>query len=146
MTPDADDARLIGETLANPGQFAGIFDRHAATLLGYLTRRVGQSSAEDLLGELFRIAFESRHRYDLTRPNARPWPDGIAADLFLKHFRSNKRGDEAVRRVLHQDRPTDVPFDDRIVADMVDAQRARRLTDLVERLTPDDRETILLYA
>ena len=64
----------------------------------------------------------------------------------MKHFRSNKRGDEAVRRVLHQDRPTDVPFDDRIVADMVDAQRARRLTDLVERLTPDDRETILLYA
>ena len=42
-----------------------------------------------------------------------------------------------MRRVLHQDRPTDVPFDDRIVADMVDAQRARRLTDLVERLTPE---------
>ena len=96
VTPDADDARLIGESLANPGQFAGIFDRHSATLLGYLTRRVGQSSADDLLGELFRIAFESPHRYDLTRPNARPWLYGIAANLFLKHFRSISHRDRSV--------------------------------------------------
>ncbi|MBK6437543.1 MAG: hypothetical protein IPF88_02800 [Candidatus Microthrix sp.] len=69
-------------------------DRHAATLLGYLTRRVGQSSAEDLLGELFRIAFESPHRYDLTRPNARPWLYGIAANLFWSTF---ARTSEATR-------------------------------------------------
>lgn len=147
MTPEPDgddDAHLIGS--ADPNEFAGIFDRHAATLLGYLTRRVGRSDAEDLLGDLFRIAFESRHRYDPMRPNARPWLYGIAANLVLKHHRSNSRGQAAQRRLNHQDRPTAVPFDERIVDEMVNAQRALQLTDLVEQLAPDDRETIVLYA
>lgn len=146
MTPDADDALLICDSLSDPAVFAGIFDRHAGTLLGYLTRRVGRSNADDLVGELFRIAFESRHRYDLTRPNARPWLYGIAANLVLKHHRSNARGDAALRRVIRQDRPTDVPFDERIVDGMANVQRAEQVTDLIERLMPDDRETILLFA
>jgi DNA-directed RNA polymerase specialized sigma24 family protein len=61
-----DDADLIHRSLADPSAFARIYDRHAAVLLTYLIRRVGVSAAEELLGELFRIAFESRARYDTT--------------------------------------------------------------------------------
>jgi RNA polymerase sigma factor (sigma-70 family) len=144
--PTSDDAGLIGHSIARPNEFAGIFDRHAATLLGYLVRRVNRPSAEDLLGELFRIAFESRHRYDLTRPDARPWLYGIAANLVLKHHRSTRRSFSAVQRLTRQDRPTGVPFDDRIVDAMASSERALQVTGLLDQLAPDDRETILLFA
>jgi hypothetical protein len=53
-TPD--DAQLIRSSLIDPQAFAGIFDRHASDLLAYLTRRVGRTDGDTLLGELFRIA------------------------------------------------------------------------------------------
>lgn len=146
MTPvsNDDDARLIGESLANPAAFAEIFDRHAATLLRYLTRRVGRSDADDLLGDMFRIAFESRHRYDLTRPDAKPWLYGIAANLVLKHHRSTSRGDSALRRLVRLDRPVAVPFDEAIVDNAENTQRVRQLVGLLDELAVEDRETVLL--
>lgn len=54
------DAEMIRRSLVDPSDFAGIFDRHAPTLLGYCTRRLGRVDAEDVLAEAFRIAFETR--------------------------------------------------------------------------------------
>lgn len=142
--PNDADARLIGESIANPVAFAAIFDRHAATLHRYLNRRVDRTTAEDLLGDLFRIAFESRDRYDLTRPDARPWLYGIAANLVLKHYRSSSRGDSALRRLGRLDTRTVVPFDEAIVDRAEDSQRVRQLVELLDDLSPDDRETVLL--
>lgn len=88
MKPAAKDSRLIADSLVDPAAFAGIFDRHAAVLLRYMMRRVGPSDAESLLGELFRVAFESRSRFDLSRSDARPWLYGIAANLVIKHHQT----------------------------------------------------------
>ena len=56
------DAEVIGRSLGEPEAFGLIHDRHPATLLRFLGRRVGGKVAEGLVGELIRIAFERRWR------------------------------------------------------------------------------------
>lgn len=149
MRPVPDDALLISESLASTTAFAGIFDRHAAKLLRYLSRRIGPVDAEDLLGELFRIAFESRARYDLTRSDARPWLYGVAANLVLKHLRSTRRGESAKLRLINGDRLTPLSFDDEIVDGIDDAQRLQQITlllDFAERPTITDGEITVRLA
>src|SRR5216683_36094 len=61
------DAEVIGRSVDEPEAFGLVYDRHAATVLRFLGRRVGVEAAEGLLGELFRIAFERRKTFDSTR-------------------------------------------------------------------------------
>lgn len=85
------DAELIRASLADPASFAGVFDRHSASIHRYLLRRVGPAAAEDLVGETFTVAFRSRQRYELDRPDARPWLFGIATNMVHHHWRSSSR-------------------------------------------------------
>src|SRR5499426_4012833 len=85
------DAEVIGRSLAEPETFGVIYDRHAATLLRFLGRRVGTKVAEGLLGELFRIAFERRKTFDPSRGSALPWLYGIGSNVLLKHRRAEAR-------------------------------------------------------
>src|SRR5215510_555139 len=71
------DAAIISASLADPGCFGALFDRHATVVFRYLVRRVGVDEADALLGEVFRVAFEKRATYDTARMNARPWLYGI---------------------------------------------------------------------
>lgn len=141
-----DDARIIQQSLSDPSAFAAVYDRHAPVLLTYLSRRVGVSDAEGLLGELFRIAFESRARYDTTRPNARPWLYGIAANLVLNHYRSRGRNRAAVERLAHRGEDPLEPFDERIAEDAATLELLRRVVAVIAGLPDHDREVVFLYA
>lgn len=66
------DAEVIGRSLGEPEAFGLIYDRHAAPLLRFLGRRAGAKVAEGLVGELFRIAFERRTTFDVSRASALP--------------------------------------------------------------------------
>src|SRR5207237_5521978 len=85
------DAEVIGRSLGEPEAFGLIYDRHAATLLRFLGRRVGAEVSEGLVGELFRIAFERRKTFDAARASALPWLYGIGSNLLLKHRRGEAR-------------------------------------------------------
>ena len=61
------DGAVIAGSLETPGAFGVIFDRHGSTLLRFLARRVDPAEAEDLLGEVFRIAFERRSAFERDR-------------------------------------------------------------------------------
>src|SRR6202008_811984 len=91
MVSALSDAEVIGRSLNEPEAFGLIYDRHAATLLRFLGRRVGAGGAEGLVGELFRIAFEQRKTFDLSRTSALPWLYGIGSNLLLKHRRGEAR-------------------------------------------------------
>jgi RNA polymerase sigma-70 factor (ECF subfamily) len=99
------DAALIADSLHDPAHFGPIFDRHATVLHRYLVRRIGADEADGMVGEVFRIAFEKRHSYDLERPTARPWLYGIATNLLAKHRRSESRRLHAVARLAAQRLP-----------------------------------------
>jgi RNA polymerase sigma-70 factor (ECF subfamily) len=93
------DGAVIAGSLETPGAFGVIFDRHGSTLLRFLARRVDPAEAEDLLGEVFRIAFERRSAFERDRDSARPWLYGIAANVVAKHYRSEARRSRAMARV-----------------------------------------------
>ena len=136
------DAEVIAASRADPAEFAEIYDRHAGAIVRFLVRRVG-GDGEELLGEVFRIAFERRDAFDVGRADAAPWLYGIAANLVAKHRRSAARRTRALARIDRQ-RPDDEA--DRIVA-MIDADRRwPEVTTLIARLPAGEREVVLLYA
>ena len=85
------DAALIEQSWHEPETFAELYDRHAAPIHRYVTRRLGDGAADDIVAETFLVAFGSRHRYDLARSDARPWLYGIAANVIGKHRRTEVR-------------------------------------------------------
>src|SRR2546430_17286126 len=85
------DADLLRGSLGDPRRFAALFDRHAGVLFRFLIRRGGRDTADELLGETFRIAFERRSTLDGRQPSARPWLYRIATHLVAKHRRAEAR-------------------------------------------------------
>ena len=138
------DAQIISMSNADPDRFGEIFDRHFPTIHRYLHRRVGRELANDLASETFSVAFRSRSRFDAGRDDAAPWLYGIAANLLRDHHRSERRRLLAYART-GVDPILDGGFDAvdaRLDADAEGPAVARALA----RLTPGDRETLLLYA
>jgi DNA-directed RNA polymerase specialized sigma24 family protein len=127
------DAALIARSIAEPVSFAQLFDRHAAVLQRFLVRRVGADAADGLVGETFRIAFETRGRYDTARPAALPWLYGIATHLIGKHRRAEARRLRATAALAAQRMP-DGDAGERVGADL-DARRLfARVADAIAEL------------
>jgi RNA polymerase sigma factor (sigma-70 family) len=142
MSPPS-DAEVIGRSLGDPEAFGQIYDRHAATVLRFLGRRVGADAAEGLVGELFRIAFERRKAFDPSRASALPWLYGIGANLLLKHRRGEARRLRASARMAAADEAADR----RARAGAVDARLLfPRVADAIAALPDGEREALLLFA
>lgn len=138
------DAQIIATSESDPSRFGEIFDRHFPAIHRYVNRRVGRELADDLTAETFSVAFRSRERFDPTRDDAAPWLYGIAANLLRDHQRSERRRLLAYART-GVDPVQDGGFDAadaRLDASSAGPAVARALA----RLTPGDRETLLLYA
>src|SRR5258707_7880080 len=94
------DAELIGRSLAGDGQaFMEVIVRHEGAVGACLAGRVGREAAEDLLGDVWVAAFESRRTYDRSFavfPGCGPGRRGPAAG----HARGRRR-----RGLLRQREP-----------------------------------------
>ena len=136
------DAEVIGRSLGEPEAFGLIYDRHAATLLRFLGRRVGADVAEGLVGELFRVAFERRKTFDASRATALPWLYGIGSNLLLKHRRGEARRLRSSARMAVRETP-----DRRASAGALDARLLfPRVAGAIEALPDGEREALLLFA
>jgi RNA polymerase sigma factor (sigma-70 family) len=83
------DAELIGRSLAGDGEaFMEVIGRHEVAVGAYLARRAGREAAEDLLGDVWVAAFESRKTYDQSYAGARPWLYGVALNRLRRYWRS----------------------------------------------------------
>jgi len=142
---EVSDGAVIAESLEAPAAFGVIFDRHGSTLLRFLARRVDPSEAEDLLGDVFRIAFERRSTFELDRDSARPWLYGIAANVVAKHHRSEARRLRAVARVAADRGVEDDPAD-RAVAAADAGARWTRVMDALGTLPAAERQILQLVA
>jgi RNA polymerase sigma-70 factor (ECF subfamily) len=88
------DAELIGRSLAGDGEaFMQVIRRHEAAVGTYLARRAGREAAEDLLGDVWMAAFESRRTYDRSFAGARPWLYGVALNRLRRYWRSRPAED-----------------------------------------------------
>jgi RNA polymerase sigma-70 factor (ECF subfamily) len=140
------DAELLARAATEPGLFGVVFDRHFATIHRYLERRIGRDGADELSGEVFRIAFEQRKRFRPVHESALPWLYGLATNLMLKRWRGERREAQAVARLEAESRNGDVraadESDDRLAAT---ASRKRLLAALA-RLPAGDRDVVVLVA
>src|SRR4051812_49955570 len=85
----ASDADLIGRSLdGDVDAFVEVVERHEVAVGSYLARRAGRDAAEDLLGEVWVAAFESRRSYDRSYDDARPWLYGVALNRLRRYWRS----------------------------------------------------------
>lgn len=139
-----DDAAVILLSRDDPEAFGLLFRRHASQLQRYIMRRIGPDAAEDVLAETFVTAFGHRGRYDVTRPDARPWLYGIATNLVGRH----RRAEVSQLRVFERTGidPVVAAFtdhaDERTSADAV----KRLLAAAMSRLRPGYRDALLLVA
>jgi RNA polymerase sigma-70 factor (ECF subfamily) len=139
------DAEVVAASLAEPRRFGELFDRHATVLHRYVVRRIGPADAGAIVGEVFRIAFEKRDRYDCNRESARPWLYGIATNLVAKHRRGEGRRLRAVARLAaaRDDPRADIAD---AVTDRVDAARRwERVADAVTALPQPERDALVLH-
>jgi RNA polymerase sigma-70 factor (ECF subfamily) len=144
VAPDVGDAVVIEASLRDTERFAVLYDRYAAQIYRYAYRRIGPELAEDVVAETFLAAFRQRGRYDLARPDARPWLFGIVT----KEIARRRRAEEARYRALAKaGGPEAVDgFADRVAA-AVSAQAVRGpLAKALARLSPADRDVLLLVA
>lgn len=139
-----DDAAIIEGSLRRPERFAEIFDRHAPHIQRYLARRLGQQAADDLVAETFLVAFDKRARYDLARPNARPWLYGIATNLIGQHHRAEVR--EYRLRNLVARQPDLDGHADRVAAKVTAQAMHATLAGALTELNQGDRDVLLLIA
>lgn len=137
------DSDAISASTTNPADFAAIFDRHFDAVHAYLQRRIGRDFADELSAETFLIAFDSRARYDLARPDARPWLFGIATNLLHRHRRHELRQLRAYARSASD--PVLDAFDG--VDARIDASSIRReLVDGLTRVPAEELDALLLFA
>ena len=139
------DADWLARSLTDPPSFGRLFDRHAADVRGYLARRVGVDLADDLVGQVFLTAFESRHRYEPSRAEVRPWLFGIATNLVRRHRRVEARGLAATARL--DPGPSSVSDSTDAVAGQVDAAASvQEIAAALAGMSGGVRDALLLYA
>jgi RNA polymerase sigma-70 factor, ECF subfamily len=133
------DGTLIEQSVrGRPEAFVEVVSRHEVAVHGYLARRAGRDSADDLLGEVWVRAFGARGGYDPGFPDARPWLYGIARNVLREHWRT--------RSAAHfpADRAAD-PWDG-VVARLDSAAWTPALASALATLQPGDRDVLLLVA
>ena len=141
------DAEVIVASIARPAEFGVIFERHIAVIHGYLARRVGPDAADELVGDVFTIAFAARERFDPAVDTARPWLFGIATRLVARWYRSAERRDRAYERALTAGVASAADNAYALADERIDAAtQARRLGVALDALADGDRDALLLYA
>lgn len=125
--------------------FDQIFDDYAADIFKYLARRLGDQNAADVTAEVFRLAIEGRTRYDPSRGmGVRPWLYGIAANLIRSHYRKEERQRRALKRLTWSAVPSGgFEFDD-VDERLVTAEQLPIVLTVIDELSIEDRETLLL--
>ncbi|MCO5969160.1 RNA polymerase sigma factor [Actinoallomurus soli] len=143
-TREVTDGEAIAESITDPERFSQVFDRHWDAIHRYVVRRLGPEVAEDVSAETFIVAFRARGRYDLTRPDARPWLFGIATNLIGEHRRAERRRQRALAQANAE--WTAVPFDEGSDARVTAQRLGPRIAAALTRLSAAERDLLLLIA
>jgi RNA polymerase sigma factor (sigma-70 family) len=76
--------------------FETVYEQHAAAIKGYAMRRIDPTRAEDIVAEVFLVAWR---RLDDMPAEPRPWLFGVARRILANERRRLTRHDDAVGRL-----------------------------------------------
>jgi RNA polymerase sigma-70 factor (ECF subfamily) len=137
-----DDLTVIRRSGSDPERFAVLVRRHSPAVGRYVTRRIGQERAEDVVAETFLVAFRKRGDYRDQGRDCLPWLYGIATRLMHRERRNEVR---QLRLLAASGAdPVTAPFTDR-VEDAVAARGVKqRLAAAMAELPVSQRDALLL--
>ncbi len=142
-----DGVRALSTTAAttdDPADLAAMFERCVRPLLRYCACRVGPDAAEDVVAEVFAVAYAQRMRFDPARASALTWLYGIATNISRRHRRTEMRIYQTYARGAAD--LVDDAVADR-AASRADALSARRrVATALAKLPARQRDVLLLYA
>ena len=138
------DSDIIRRSRESPEVFTMLYDKYARMIYRYAFRRAGESAAEDVMAETFLVAFERRDSFDHVWTDARPWLFGIATNLLRRHHRTEAK---ILKTLAKSSSRNTYPDNTERIAEQLDAVATTSvLAVALRRLSPVDRECILLYA
>ena len=138
------DNKVIERSVGSPQDFAVLFDRHAVKVHRYAARRISPQVADDIVSETFLVAFDKRTTFDLNVVDALPWLLGIATTLLKQHAR---REAVAWKGMVAEIAADVVPDAIELAGARMDAERSvKRIGTALRRLSPGDRDVVLLHA
>ncbi len=115
--------------------FDRLWNANAGKVRAYLQRRAHPSDVDDLLSEVFVVAWRHRDR----KPKAElPWLYGIGRKVVSNHHRGSQRKKDLGIKL--KSRPQVAP-DEHARSDL-----RNEISDALKALKPDDRELLLLTA
>ncbi|MFY0409157.1 RNA polymerase sigma factor [Solicola sp. PLA-1-18] len=117
-------------------RFRAVFHATHSDLLKFVVRRVGIDQAEDIVADVFLVAWRRIDGMPTAQEQARPWLFGVARATMLNHHRGSARRDALAVR-LSSTWVTNPTVDD-VTPRLVDLTAAWRL------LTPAEQEAISL--
>ncbi len=117
-------------------RFEAVYEQHSGAVKGYAMRRTGPARADDVVAEVFLIAWR---RLEDVPAEPRPWLFGVARRVLANERRRVARQGAALERL--QESPD-------LTAESTDgpALASRPLQDALEHLSETDREALLLTA
>jgi RNA polymerase sigma factor (sigma-70 family) len=137
---DESDAEIVGRsTNGDAKAFGKLFWRHNGVVHGYLARRAGRDTADDLVAEVWLRAFRDRANFDPHYADARPWLFGIARNVLNAHWRQVSKAPPLWPVAISDPWPD---FEEHIDV----GERRAELGRALEALTDDEREALLLVA
>jgi RNA polymerase sigma-70 factor, ECF subfamily len=136
----SDDALIRRAQALDPGALAELYDRHFDGIYRYLfTRMRHQADAEDLTEQVFLKMVDSIQRYRPRGVAFSSWLYRIAHNLLVDRYRRAGRNAVELSSQLRDDRPHADP------ATMAQhSEDRRRLTEAIQRLTPEQQQVITM--
>jgi RNA polymerase sigma-70 factor (ECF subfamily) len=140
------DGEVIARSRRSPELFAEVFDRHHRAVHAYAARRAGADAADDVLAEVFLVAFKQRKRFDPDSGSALPWLYGIAANVLRRRWRTLAATDRLVTSVALVAVSAVASHEERVATEVDAAREWLVVRQLVAELADGDREAIMLFA
>ena len=117
---------------------AALYERYMKRLYNYVYYRTHQrETAEDIVSDVFIHALEKVHTFDPKRGNVSAWLYRITRNLTIDHFRK-------MRPMQNIEDVWDLADDTDIVRDTDTALKMREARNILQKLSPEQREIVLL--
>ncbi|HZM81983.1 MAG TPA: RNA polymerase sigma factor [Candidatus Limnocylindrales bacterium] len=137
------DAEALSVATSDTDGFAVLYDRYAGQLFRYAYQRAGDA-AQDIVADTFLAAFQQRASFDPGRGEVRPWLFGILTRKLARYHRAEKARYLAFARAAGQG--IEANPDERVTETVSAAAMRAPLAAALARLSPGDRDVLLLVA
>jgi RNA polymerase sigma-70 factor (ECF subfamily) len=138
------DIDLVAGFRRDPELFTAVHDRYFRDIYRYAAGRLDVQVAEDIAAETFCLAFGQRDRFDPERGSLRSWLFGIATNLVARHRRKEARRYRALARTGAE--PAAGSHEDRVLTEVAARRLRPQLAKALTRLSPGERDVVLLVA